>query len=250
MVFFQGENMMKTTDVSVGTTAEFEKYLHVCILYANHFAFISEEGTKELGWMALLSQLRYSDIISPDKAFYDAGRAAQQLKWAGTADVLFNFYLDWRECILHQNNGLVDYGQFEGSDIPTNVKIPTESSVSVCFMHSAKFWRPYTCCGITIKRTSWSRPKNSRLRFAKGDTGTLLLEFCSCSGRLLRKQPDWQTDFFVGLTYIKPSPIRVLELNSLDHLWTYLFVQLVVRKARTSMEETTEMLGFCLVYDY
>ena len=81
--------------------------------------------------MALLSLLRYSDVINPDKAFYDAGRAAQQLNWTGTADSLMNTYLDWRECIIRQNIDLVDYSQFAGSDIPTNVSIPKDHTVSV-----------------------------------------------------------------------------------------------------------------------
>ena len=105
--------------------------MQIAIYYAAHFALISEEATKEMGWMVLLCLLRYSNVINPDKAFYDAGRAAQQLNWTGTADSLMNTYLDWRECIIRQNISLVDYSQFAEADIPTNVAIPVEHSVSV-----------------------------------------------------------------------------------------------------------------------
>ncbi|XP_055351104.1 intraflagellar transport protein 172 homolog isoform X2 [Paramacrobiotus metropolitanus] len=141
LIFNMGENVLRSnTEISVGVTAEFEKYLQISLYYASHYSMISEESTKEMAYMILLSLLRYSDVINPDKAFYDAGRAAKELKFSGTADVLLNFYLDWRECIIHQNIGLVDYAQFAGSDIPVNVKIPSDHSVTNEAYEEVKTW--------------------------------------------------------------------------------------------------------------
>ncbi|OQV16936.1 Intraflagellar transport protein 172-like protein [Hypsibius exemplaris] len=141
LILAVGENLLRhSAEISVGVTAEFEKYLQIAVYYSNHYAFVTEDATKELAWMALLSLLRYSDVINPDKAFYDAGRAAQQLNWTGTADSLMNTYLDWRECIIRQNIDLVDYSQFAGSDIPTNVSIPKDHSVSAEEYESVKNW--------------------------------------------------------------------------------------------------------------
>lgn len=74
--------MGNTSETDSDCGKEFEKYMFISHLYAMRCAFrdISSLGT--LVVKLLVALLRYTDIIPADKAYYEAGIAAQVRKIA------------------------------------------------------------------------------------------------------------------------------------------------------------------------
>lgn len=68
----------KQTDSDCGK--EFEKYMFVSHLYATRCAICDISSLSTLVVKILVALLRYTDIIPADKAYYEAGIAAQVRK--------------------------------------------------------------------------------------------------------------------------------------------------------------------------
>lgn len=80
-----------------------------------------------------LSLLRYTDILTPDRIFYEAGATAKDTgkEYESLGFLLLNHYLDLVDAIEEGNGDLVDYSPFEDSDIPTEVSLPTRQWLEV-----------------------------------------------------------------------------------------------------------------------
>ncbi|CAI2357816.1 unnamed protein product [Caenorhabditis sp. 36 PRJEB53466] len=89
-----------------------------------------------------LSLLRYSDILPPDRIFYEAGSAAKDVgkEYDSLGFLLLNHYLDLVDAIEEGNGELVDYSPFENSDIPTEVSLPTKQWLESAKHEDIKEW--------------------------------------------------------------------------------------------------------------
>ncbi|VDP08623.1 unnamed protein product [Soboliphyme baturini] len=112
-----------------------EKHLLISHLYSlyNALSELSEDG--DVGMIRSrisVSLLRYTDVISADKAFYEAGVDCRKLggKYQGMAFVLLNHFLDIAEAIEENSLEAIDFVDFEGTDIPQNIVLPKTSVIS------------------------------------------------------------------------------------------------------------------------
>ncbi|EFP04115.1 CRE-OSM-1 protein [Caenorhabditis remanei] len=89
-----------------------------------------------------LSLLRYTDILPPDRIFYEAGAAAKDVSqgYESLGFLLLNHYLDLVDAIEEGNGELVDYSPFENSDIPTEVSLPTRQWLESSKHEDIKEW--------------------------------------------------------------------------------------------------------------
>ncbi|CAL2048973.1 unnamed protein product [Caenorhabditis brenneri] len=89
-----------------------------------------------------LSLLRYTDILVPDRIFYEAGAAAKDVgnEYESLGFLLLNHYLDLVDAIEEGNGELVDYSPFENSDIPTEVSLPTRQWLESAKHEEIKEW--------------------------------------------------------------------------------------------------------------
>uniref|UniRef100_A0A1I7TZF2 WD_REPEATS_REGION domain-containing protein n=1 Tax=Caenorhabditis tropicalis TaxID=1561998 RepID=A0A1I7TZF2_9PELO len=89
-----------------------------------------------------LSLLRYTDVLVPDRIFYEAGAAAKEIgnEYESLGFLLLNHYLDLVDAIEEGNGELVDYSPFENSDIPTEVSLPTRQWLESAKHEEIKEW--------------------------------------------------------------------------------------------------------------
>ncbi|CAJ0583461.1 unnamed protein product, partial [Mesorhabditis spiculigera] len=76
-----------------------------------------------------IALLRYSDVLPPDRVFYEAGILARDVgtEYEGCAFLFLNHYLDLHEAIEDGSPDMVDFAPFEGTEIPTEVTIPEKT---------------------------------------------------------------------------------------------------------------------------
>ncbi|CAI5455003.1 unnamed protein product [Caenorhabditis angaria] len=109
----------------------FERYLWALHLLSMRTAleeFGNTSDAPKLCFKQSLALLRFTDILPPDRIFYEAGLAAKEI--GGTYEnlgfLLLNHYLDLVDAIEEGNGELVDYASLEKSDIPTEVALPSK----------------------------------------------------------------------------------------------------------------------------
>ncbi|PIC15412.1 hypothetical protein B9Z55_022396 [Caenorhabditis nigoni] len=89
-----------------------------------------------------LSLLRYTDVLTPDRIFYEAGSACKDYgkEYESLGFLLLNHYLDLVDAIEEGSGELVDYSPFENSDIPTEVSLPTRQWLEGAKHEEIKEW--------------------------------------------------------------------------------------------------------------
>lgn len=73
MLFNLTENMRNSHEANSATHNEFETLLSIAHYYAARSAFKGIKNLQQLATKISISMLRYTDIIPPDKGFYEAG---------------------------------------------------------------------------------------------------------------------------------------------------------------------------------
>ncbi|XP_050421465.1 intraflagellar transport protein 172 homolog [Adelges cooleyi] len=121
-MFYTLMESTKQTDPDCGK--EFEKYMFISHLYGMRCAFSPISSLSALVVKHLVALLRYTDVIPADKAYYEAGVAAQDGKRFAEAFVFLNHYLDITDAIAEGQNEMVDDTDLQGTDFPTNVPLP------------------------------------------------------------------------------------------------------------------------------
>uniref|UniRef100_A0A8R1I6R6 Intraflagellar transport protein 172 homolog n=1 Tax=Caenorhabditis japonica TaxID=281687 RepID=A0A8R1I6R6_CAEJA len=89
-----------------------------------------------------LSLLRYTDFLTADRIFYEAGAAAKEMgqNYESLGFLLLNHYLDLVDAIEEGNGDMVDYSPFDDSDIPTEIPIPTRQWLESAKHEEIKEW--------------------------------------------------------------------------------------------------------------
>lgn len=78
----------------------------------------------ELNLKLSIALLRYSDLVRVDYLFCEAGELCRQANRTSLAFIFLNHFLDLVDAIDEQDANLVDYGNLEHTDIPSEVPLP------------------------------------------------------------------------------------------------------------------------------
>ncbi len=119
---------------------EFRLLLLISHYLATRAACQTQSELKDTAARLSVTMLRHSDVLPADKAFYEAGSAARDAGWEGTAFVLFNRFLDLCEAIEEKVPDMLDHSDLVDTDIPAEVPLPEEPSLSMAERESVKEW--------------------------------------------------------------------------------------------------------------
>jgi intraflagellar transport protein 172 len=87
-----------------------------------------------------ISLLRHCDLIPGDKAFYEAGRMCQKVKWDNMAFVFLNRYIDLADAIDDGTGEVMDNSYLTDTDIPVDVNLPEVKFLSDEQHEEIKTW--------------------------------------------------------------------------------------------------------------
>ncbi|KFD64150.1 hypothetical protein M514_12468 [Trichuris suis] len=135
----------------------FERCLDAAHYQANRIAISFAANDKEVQMVSLkisFSLLRYSDILPADRVFYEAGMAAMKMggRYANAAFVFLNHFLDICEAVEVNDPSLVEYGDFDGTDIPCPSPLPKTLFASESEQEEVKEWILAASVDKEIKR--------------------------------------------------------------------------------------------------
>ena len=119
--------LRKQSKGNASTMKEFEKLLLV-VHYSSVRIMARRYGLKELVATLSLTLLRFTDIIPPDRAFYEAGIDCKEVNWLNVSFVMFNRYLDLAESMEEGDFSHVDNSDFSDTEVPppNDFRIPEQ----------------------------------------------------------------------------------------------------------------------------
>lgn len=118
---------------------DFNNYLTIAHYYSTRSACMGQSSLERQAVKISLSLLRYADVIPADKAFYEAGEAAKSLGWNSIAFVCLNHLMDIYEAI-EEGATEVDNTDFQNTDIPLSILIPSETCISEAQHEETREW--------------------------------------------------------------------------------------------------------------
>lgn len=119
---------------------DFNLLLLISHYLATRSACQTQKALKETAAKLSISLLRHSDVLPPDKAFYEAGMAAKDCGWLNMAFVFLNRYLDLYEAIEEGSLDMLDNSDFIDTDIPFEVPLPEQPHLSQDSHEAVKEW--------------------------------------------------------------------------------------------------------------
>uniref|UniRef100_A0A8C2A3G2 Intraflagellar transport protein 172 homolog n=1 Tax=Cyprinus carpio TaxID=7962 RepID=A0A8C2A3G2_CYPCA len=120
------ENLTKSSEANSPAHEEFEQMLLVAHYYS----------TPKLS----ISLLRHTELIPADKAFYEAGLAAKAVDWENMAFIFLNRFLDLADGIDEGTLDALDHTDFQDTDIPFEVPVPSKLHVTVEKREEIREW--------------------------------------------------------------------------------------------------------------
>ncbi|XP_015905887.1 intraflagellar transport protein 172 homolog [Parasteatoda tepidariorum] len=118
---------------------EFNTYLTIAHYYSTRSACLGHPSLERQAVKISLSLLRNADVIPADKLFYEAGEAARKIGWNSIAFVCLNHLMDIFEAIEDGSNE-VDNTDFQDTDIPVNILIPSETCLKESQHEETREW--------------------------------------------------------------------------------------------------------------
>ncbi|CDW59064.1 hypothetical protein TTRE_0000739401 [Trichuris trichiura] len=148
---------MSSPPFDEGQVEFFEHCLDAAHYQANRIALSFADNDKEVQMISLkisFSLLRYSDVLPADRVFYEAGMAAMKIggRYANAAFVFLNHFLDLCEAVEVNDASLVEYGDFDGTDIPRPSPLPKTLFASESEQEEVKEWILAASVDKDIKR--------------------------------------------------------------------------------------------------
>ena len=133
-------NLAKSPEKDTHDHKSFQK----CFLIAHYNTMrCSCAGNDQLDVIAAklsISLLRYTDIIPADKAFYEAGRMCQKLKWDNMAFVFLNRYIDLADAIDDGTGEIMDNAYLNDTDLPFDINLPEHKFLTDDKHEEIKTW--------------------------------------------------------------------------------------------------------------
>eukprot|EP01017_Pseudomicrothorax_dubius_P046139 TRINITY_DN8090_c0_g1_i2.p1 TRINITY_DN8090_c0_g1~~TRINITY_DN8090_c0_g1_i2.p1 ORF type:complete len:616 (+),score=184.35 TRINITY_DN8090_c0_g1_i2:67-1848(+) len=160
VVLFRVTNQIKD-DANTLAVRELTRFANCAHLAHLRKLINDKKNLGELYAKLCISLLRYCDLMSIDRLFYDAGMACRRINWLPMAFVLLNRYLDIYEVIEDpDNNNMGDNSDFQTADIPSpfDVPLPEKNFVKEKEKEELRDWLLQTSINQKTEMTLNHRP--------------------------------------------------------------------------------------------
>ncbi|XP_073709088.1 intraflagellar transport protein 172 homolog [Garra rufa] len=134
------ENLTKSSEANSPAHEEFEQMLLVAHYYATRSAAKGIDQLSSVVARLSISLLRHTELIPADKAFYEAGLAAKAVEWENMAFIFLNRFLDLADGIDEGTLDALDHTDFQDTDIPFEVPVPSKLHVTVEKREEIREW--------------------------------------------------------------------------------------------------------------
>lgn len=134
------ENLTKSSEANSPAHEEFEQMLLVAHYYATRSAAKGIDQLSSVAAKLSISLLRHTELIPADKAFYEAGLAAKAVGWENMAFIFLNRFLDLADGIDEGTLDALDHTDFQDTDIPFEVPVPSKLHVTVEKREEIREW--------------------------------------------------------------------------------------------------------------
>lgn len=134
------ENLTKSSEANSPAHEEFEQMLLVAHYYATRSAAKGIDQLSSVAAKLSISLLRHTELIPADKAFYEAGLAAKAVEWENMAFIFLNRFLDLADGIDEGTLDALDHTDFQDTDIPFEVPVPSKLHVTVEKREEIREW--------------------------------------------------------------------------------------------------------------
>ncbi|XP_067274021.1 intraflagellar transport protein 172 homolog [Pseudorasbora parva] len=134
------ENLTKSSEANSPAHEEFEQMLLVAHYYATRSAAQGIDQLSSVAAKLSVSLLRHTELIPADKAFYESGLAAKAVGWENMAFIFLNRFLDLADGIDEGTLDALDHTDFQDTDIPFEVPVPSKLHVTVEKREEIREW--------------------------------------------------------------------------------------------------------------
>ncbi|KTG47170.1 hypothetical protein cypCar_00003174 [Cyprinus carpio] len=134
------ENLTKSSEANSPAHEEFEQMLLVAHYYSTRSAAKGIDQLSSVAAKLSISLLRHTELIPADKAFYEAGLAAKAVDWENMAFIFLNRFLDLADGIDEGTLDALDHTDFQDTDIPFEVPVPSKLHVTVEKREEIREW--------------------------------------------------------------------------------------------------------------
>ncbi|XP_056150499.1 intraflagellar transport protein 172 homolog [Lampris incognitus] len=124
------ENISKSTEANSPAHEEFEQMLLIAHYYATRSAVEGVDQLETVSTKLSISVLRHTELVPADKAFYEAGMACREIGLMNMAFIFLNHFLDLSDGIEEGSLDTLDHSDFQDTDIPFEVPVPTKPYVT------------------------------------------------------------------------------------------------------------------------
>ncbi|KAM3861396.1 intraflagellar transport protein 172 homolog [Diretmus argenteus] len=134
------ENVSKSAEANSPAHEEFEQMLLIAHYYATRAAAKGVDQLASIAAKLSVSLLRHTELVPADKAFYEAGMACRAIGWENMAFIFLNHFLDLSDGIDEGNLDTLDHSDFQDTDIPFEVPVPTKLYVTDAQREQIRDW--------------------------------------------------------------------------------------------------------------
>uniref|UniRef100_UPI003AACFFE7 intraflagellar transport protein 172 homolog isoform X1 n=1 Tax=Centroberyx gerrardi TaxID=166262 RepID=UPI003AACFFE7 len=134
------ENVSKSAEANSPAHEEFEQMLLITHYYATRSAAKGVDQLVSVAAKLSVSLLRHTELVPADKAFYEAGMACRVIGWENMAFIFLNHFLDLSDGIDEGTLDTLDHSDFQDTDIPFEVPVPTKLHVTDAQREQIRDW--------------------------------------------------------------------------------------------------------------
>ncbi|XP_030200601.1 intraflagellar transport protein 172 homolog [Gadus morhua] len=134
------ENISKSSEANSPSHEEFETMLLIAHYCATRCAAKGMDQLVSISTKLSISLLRHTELLAADKAFYEAGLACRAVGWENMAFIFLNHFLDLADGIDEGTLDTLDHSDFQETDIPFEVPVPSKLHVSEAQREEIRDW--------------------------------------------------------------------------------------------------------------
>ncbi|CAL8315982.1 unnamed protein product [Lota lota] len=134
------ENISKSSEANSPSHEEFEQMLLIAHYCATRCAAEGVDQLVSISTKLSISLLRHTELVAADKAFYEAGLACRAIGWENMAFIFLNHFLDLADGIDEGTLDALDHSDFQETDIPFEVPVPSKLHVSEAQREEIRDW--------------------------------------------------------------------------------------------------------------
>lgn len=143
-------NQISQSDRNKGLGREFSRFqIATHLIYFKNI--YEKRNIPDLAAKVAVSLVRYIDLTTIDKPFYEAGQLALKQKWENIAFIFLNRYLDIYECIEEGSIANIEENSvFDVSDIPkmNNLRLPSSNHIDEDKKSKIRDW----CLKVSLEK--------------------------------------------------------------------------------------------------